>query len=359
MAHTIILTGGGSAGHTTPNLALLPYLRQEHYEIHYIGSLDGIEKDIISNVPDITYHGIPCGKLRRYFSWKNFSDPFRILSGYQEAKKLMKKLQPEVVFSKGGFVSVPVVAAAHARKVPVVSHESDISMGLANKLSKRYATHICLTFPDVLKEIQPPVGIYTGSPIRSELYEGNAEKGRAFLGFDQKPVLLMMGGSLGAQAINVALRAALPELLREMNVVHLCGKGNLDDTLSHTKGYAQFEYINKELADIMALSDYILSRAGSNSIHEFLALKKPMLLIPLPLSASRGDQILNAKSFTERNFAITLEQEQLDADSLIAAIHTLCKQASAMTAAMQAEPNADGTKAIFDVIMQTARSKTK
>ncbi len=355
MARTIILTGGGSAGHTTPNLALLPYLREEGYKIHYIGSLDGIEKDIISQVPDITYHGIPCGKLRRYFSWKNFSDPFRIMKGYNAAKKIVKELNPEVVFSKGGFVSVPVVAAAHAKKVPVVSHESDITMGLANKLSKRFTTHICLTFPDVLKEIQPPVGIYTGSPIRAELYAGDKEKGRQFLGFDHKPVLLMMGGSLGAQAINVALRAALPKLLKEMNIVHLCGKGNLDASLNDTKGYAQFEYINKELADIMALSDYILSRAGSNSIHEFLALKKPMLLIPLPLSASRGDQILNAKSFTNRNFAMTLEQEQLTAESLIKAIHELKAKAPSMIAAMEAEPNADGTKAIYDVIVQSRR----
>lgn len=355
MARTIILTGGGSAGHTTPNLALLPYLREEGYKIHYIGSLDGIEKDIISQVPDITYHGIPCGKLRRYFSWKNFSDPFRIIKGYSEAKKIIKDLKPEVVFSKGGFVSVPVVAAAHAKKVPVVSHESDITMGLANKLSKRFATHICLTFPDVLKEIQPPVGIYTGSPIRAELYTGDAETGRKFLGFDHKPVLLMMGGSLGAQAINIALRAALPELLKEMNIVHLCGKGNLDESLNNTKGYAQFEYINKELADIMALSDYILSRAGSNSIHEFLALKKPMLLIPLPLSASRGDQILNAKSFTKRNFALVLEQEQLTAENLIKAISELKAKAPSMIAAMEAEPNADGTKAIYEVIVQSRR----
>lgn len=355
MARTIILTGGGSAGHTTPNLALLPYLRKEGYKIHYIGSLDGIEKDIISNVPDITYHGIPCGKLRRYFSWKNFSDPFRIINGYSQAKKLIKEINPDVIFSKGGFVSVPVVAAAHAKKVPVVSHESDITMGLANKLSKPFATHICLTFPDVLKEIQPPVGIYTGSPIRAELYTGDKEKGRAFLGFDHKPVLLMMGGSLGAQAINIALRAALPELLKEMNVVHLCGKGNLDESLNNTKGYAQFEYISNELADIMALSDYILSRAGSNSIHEFLALKKPMLLIPLPLSASRGDQILNAKSFTKRNFSITLEQEQLTAETLMQALKELREKAPSMIAAMEAEPNADGTKAIYDVIVKSRK----
>lgn len=354
----IIMTGGGSAGHTTPNLALLPYLKEDGFEVHYIGSQDGIERDIISKYPEIHYHPISCGKFRRYFSWKNFSDPFRVFSGYQQAKKLMKRLRPDIVFSKGGFVSVPVTAAAHAKKIPVISHESDISIGLANKISKRYATHICLTFPDALKEIPAPLGIYTGSPIRPELYDGHAQNARTFLGFDEKPVLLMMGGSLGAQAINDALREALPELLPSMNIVHLCGKGNLDTALEQQSGYRQFEFLDKELPDILALSDYILSRAGSNSIHEFLALKKPMLLIPLPLSASRGDQILNANSFSQRNFAIVLEQEQLSSKSLVQQIHKLRQTAPAMTAAMKAEANADGTKAVYQVIQETLSGKS-
>ena len=352
----IIMTGGGSAGHTTPNLALLPYLKKENYEIHYIGSENGIEKNIISEVPEITYHPIKCGKLRRYFSWKNFSDPFRVIAGYNQAKKLMKLIKPDVVFSKGGFVSVPVTAAAHSCKIPVVSHESDISIGLANKISKRFATRICLTFPDALKDIEPPLGIYTGSPIRSELYSGDRERARKMLGFDGKPVLLMMGGSLGAQAINIALREALPEILKDMNVVHLCGKGNLDNSLKDLAGYVQYEYISGELPDIMALSDYILSRAGSNSIHEFLALKKPMLLIPLPLSASRGDQILNARSFAERNFAIVLEQEKLSCETLVENIHRLRQSAGKMIEAMKNEPNSDGTRAIYNVISEVVKN---
>jgi len=349
----IILTGGGTAGHTTPNLALLPYLKEDNYEIHYIGSENGIEKSIISGISEITYHGIKSGKMRRYFSMKNFTDPVRIIKGYFEAKKLMKQIKPDIVFSKGGFVTVPVVRAAHAYKIPVISHESDITPGLANKLSKKYATRICLTFPDVLKEIKPPLGVYTGSPIRSELYSGSARKARKMLGFDSKPVLLMMGGSLGAKTINTVLREALPELLKDLNVIHLCGKDNIEEELNSLKGYAQFEYITEGLADVLALSDYILSRAGSNSIHEFLALKKPMLLIPLPLSASRGDQILNAESFASRNFALVLNQEDLNMDSLIRNIHKLRQKSHEMIKSMESETNIDGTKAICEIIRTT------
>jgi len=346
----IILTGGGSAGHTTPNLALLPYLLKDNYEIHYIGSKDGIEREIISKIKEIKYHGIKSGKLRRYFSMKNFTDPFRVIAGYYEAKKLMKQIKPDVVFSKGGFVTVPVTAAAHKCKIPVISHESDISIGLANKISKRYASNICLTFPTILNEIKPPLGIYTGSPIRPEFYKGDAEKARKSFSFDSKPVLLMMGGSLGAKAINEVLRASLPTLLKEMNVIHLCGKNNIDDNLKNTAGYAQFEYLNDEIYDALALSDYILSRAGSNAIHEFLALKKPMLLIPLPLSASRGDQLLNADSFEKRNLAMVLKQEDLTMESLIDNIKTLKQKTPELIKSMESEPYADGTKAIYEII---------
>jgi len=346
----IILTGGGTAGHVTPNLALLPYLLKDNIEVHYIGSINGIEKEIISKFPDIEYHSIRSGKFRRYFDMKNFTDPFRVAAGYFDALHLIKEISPDVVFSKGGFVSVPVVAAAHKCKIPVIAHESDITPGLANKISKAFATKICLTFPDTLKEIPAPKGIYTGSPIRAELYKGDGTKARYNLKFDGKPVLLMMGGSLGAKAINEALRAALEGILPKMNVIHICGKGNLSENLSKKQGYAQFEYVSDELADFFALSDYILSRAGSNSIHEFLALKKPMILIPLPLSASRGDQILNAKSFENRGFCITLNQENLSKKTLLDAIEYLTLDSSKMHLKMDANVNTDGTSAIINVI---------
>ena len=351
----IILTGGGTAGHVTPNLALIPLLKQHGYEIHYIGSENGIEKELVTVDPEITYHAIRTGKFRRYFSLKNFTDPFRVLGGCSDALKIMKTVNPDVVFSKGGFVAVPVVWAAHRRKIPVVAHESDITPGLANKLSKKYAQKICLNFPDTLKEIPAPLGIYTGTPIRESLFRGNKEAARKMLGFDQKKVILVMGGSQGARAINRAVREALPVLTEKYNIIHLCGKNNLDDSLSDRPGYKQFEFLSDKLPDCFALTDLIISRAGANAIHEFLALQKPMLLIPLPLSASRGDQILNAKSFESRGIALTLQEEQLTKETLLKAVSYLEKDGPEMVEKMRSGAIADGTQAVLKVILEYTR----
>lgn len=350
MSKTIVLTGGGTAGHVTPNLALIPLLQKENFEIHYIGSINGIEKDIISKIGSIKYHEIRTGKLRRYFSWQNFTDPFKVIGGYYDAKKIIKEIQPDIVFSKGGFVSVPVVAAAHKAGIPVVAHESDITPGLANKISKRYANKICLTFPDSLTEIQPPIGVYTGSPIRCELFKGNKEKARKMLNFDAKKVILVMGGSLGSRIINETLRSVLKELTQKYNIIHICGKGNLDTALD-LPGYKQFEYVNEELPDYFALADYIISRAGSNSIHEFLALNKPMILIPLSSKASRGDQILNSNSFEKRGYSIVLKEERLSNKSFIKSIEYLEKDADKMKRTMEKEKNSNGAEKVFNVIM--------
>ena len=350
----IILTGGGSAGHVTPNLSLLPYLRKNNFEIHYLGSENGIEKEIIEKEKDIIYHSIRTGKLRRYFSWKNFTDPFRVIGGYNDSKKIVKEIKPDIVFSKGGFVSVPVVLAAHKYKVPVISHESDMTPGLANKITKRYATKLCVTFPEALNEIEDGQGCFTGSPIRDELYRGNAEKARKVLNFDSKPVLLIMGGSLGSKVINEAIRANLPELCKRFNIIHLCGKNNLceisENDTDVVKSYRQYEFVRDELSNFMALSDYIISRAGSNAIHEFLALKKPMLLIPLSRAASRGDQILNACSFEKRGYAIVLEEEQLSPFSLLKSIDFMVSDKDKMINAMASAENANGTNAITKLI---------
>ena len=292
----IILTGGGTAGHVTPNIALLPRLKELQYDIHYIGSYNGIEKDLIEPF-HIPYHGISSGKLRRYFSMKNFTDPFRVLKGFYEANKLIKTLKPDVIFSKGGFVSVPVVMAGKRNHVPTIIHESDITPGLANKLSMPSATKICCNFPETLKNLPADKAVLTGSPIRQELLTGDKEAARKFCHFtSQKPVILVIGGSLGAAAVNQAVRNILPKLLESFQVIHLCGKGKLDESLTRVEGYAQFEYIQKELKDLFALADIVISRAGANAICELLALRKPNILIPLPANASRGDQILNARS---------------------------------------------------------------
>lgn len=351
----IILTGGGTAGHVTPNIALLPRLKELQYDIHYIGSYQGIEKDLIEPF-HIPYHGISSGKLRRYFSMKNFTDPFRVLKGFHEANKLIKELKPDVIFSKGGFVSVPVVMAGKRNHVPTIIHESDITPGLANKISMPSATKICCNFPETLKSLPEDKAVLTGSPIRQELLTGNREAARKFCHFtSDKPVILIIGGSLGAAAVNQAVRNILPELLKDFQIIHLCGKGKLDESLINTEGYAQFEYIQKELKDLFALADIVISRAGANAICELLALRKPNILIPLPASASRGDQILNARSFERQGFSIVLEEETLTNKSLLEAINRLYQNRDTYTKTMHDSGMQNSIETIIDLIVQASQ----
>ena len=316
----IILTGGGTAGHVTPNLALLPSLKKAGYEIRYIGSYQGIERKLIEGA-GIPYDGISSGKLRRYFDLKNFSDPFRVAKGYFEALRLMKRYKPDVVFSKGGFVAVPVVLAAKHYKVPVIIHESDMTPGLANKICIPSAAKVCCNFPETLKYLPKDKAVLTGSPIRAELLEGDRKAGLSYAHLtEDKPVLLIIGGSLGSVAVNTAVRKILPQLLNTFQVIHICGKGHLDESLIGTPGYVQYEYVNAPLRHLFAAADLIISRAGANSICEILALRKPNILIPLSAAASRGDQILNASSFAKQGFSTLLEEEQLTEHSLFQAI---------------------------------------
>lgn len=319
----IVLTGGGTAGHVTPNIALLPALKENGYEVAYMGSYDGIEKKLISDF-DIPYTGIATGKFRRYLDLKNFTDPFRVIKGYRDAKKYLKEYMPDVVFSKGGFVSVPVVRAAAALHIPCIIHESDMTPGLANKLCIPVAQKICCNFPETLKLLPEDKAVLTGSPIRKELAEGNKLAGLNMCGFTaNKPVIMVIGGSLGAANVNKAVREALPRLLNDFQVVHLCGKGKVDNLLLNTEGYKQFEYIKAELKDLFAMADIVISRAGANAICELLALKKPNILIPLPASSSRGDQILNAKSFESQGFSIVLNEDDLTTELLMEKVHEL------------------------------------
>lgn len=318
----IVLTGGGTAGHVTPNLALLPRLKELDYDIHYIGSYDGIEKKLIEDF-DIPYYGIATGKLRRYFDLKNFSDPFRVMKGFHEAKKLLKQIKPDVVFSKGGFVSVPVVRAAASLKIPCIIHESDMTPGLANKLCIPVAQKVCCNFPETLKELPADKAVLTGSPIREELRKGSRLAGLELCGFSANiPVILVIGGSLGAANVNKAVRDALPELLKDFQVAHICGQEKVDNLLLNTKGYKQFEYVKNDLKDLFAMADLVISRAGANAICELLALKKPNLLIPL-CNGSRGDQILNAKSFESQGFSIVLEEDDITETALTDKVHEL------------------------------------
>ena len=318
----IVLTGGGTAGHVTPNIALVPKLKESGFEIKYIGTYNGMEKQLVEDA-GLDYIGISSGKLRRYFSWKNFSDPFRVLKGYFEAKKFMKKYKPDVVFSKGGFVTVPVVYAASKYKIPVIIHESDMTPGLANKLAIKKSTKVCHNFPETAAYLGSKA-VHTGSPIRKELFEGNKITALDMCGFSaNKPVIMVIGGSLGAENVNKLVRKALPELLKNFQVAHLCGKGKVDESLKDMEGYAQFEYISDEMKDFFAMADLIISRAGANSICEIAALNKPNILIPLSARASRGDQILNAKSFKEHGYSSVIFEEDLTPEVLLNAVNEL------------------------------------
>lgn len=350
----IILTGGGSAGHVTPNIALIPQLKEKGYEIHYAGSYQGIEKDLIEPF-GIPYHGISSGKLRRYFSLQNFSDPFRVLKGLGQARKLIRDLKPDVIFSKGGFVSVPIVLAGKQNHVPVIIHESDMTPGLANKIAIPCASKVCCNFPETLEHLPKEKAVLTGSPIRQELLSGNRLAALDFCGFTpDKPVILVIGGSLGAVAVNNAVRAALPKLLERFQVIHLCGKGKTDEALANTKGYRQFEYIKDELRDLFALADLVISRAGANAICELLALHKPNLLIPLSANASRGDQILNARSFERQGFSIVLEEEEANNETLLAAVQQLYEQRDTYINAMRNSSMQDSISTIVNLIEETA-----
>ena len=350
----IILTGGGTAGHVTPNIALIPRLRELGYDIQYIGSYAGIEKELIEPF-GIPYHGISSGKLRRYFSVQNFTDPFRVIKGFGEARKLIKELKPDVIFSKGGFVSVPVVLAGKKSKVPVIIHESDMTPGLANKIAIPSATKVCCNFPETLECLPKGKAVLTGSPIRQELLSGNKIAAMDMCGFTaDKPVILVIGGSLGSVIVNNAVREALPELLNKFQVIHLCGKGKTDESLNSTKGYCQFEYIKNELRDIFALADIVISRAGANAICELLALRKPNLLIPLSAKASRGDQILNARSFERQGFSMVIEEENLSKESLLQAVQNLYDNRSTFMDAMRNSGQQDSIDTIIGLIEEAA-----
>ena len=346
----IILTGGGTAGHVTPNLALLPALREEDFEIHYIGSYNGIERRLIE-AASIPYDGISSGKLRRYFDLKNFSDPLRVLKGYFEARKLMKKYKPDIVFSKGGFVAVPVVLAAKHYKVPVIIHESDMPPGLANKICIPAASKVCCNFPETLKYLPEDKAVLTGSPIREELLHGDRLAGLQYAHLSaDRPVILIIGGSLGSVTVNQAVRGILPQLLKTYQVIHICGKGNLDESLIGTEGYVQYEYVDAPLKHLFAAADVVISRAGANSICELLALRKPNLLIPLSAAASRGDQILNADSFARQGFSKVLKEEDLSDKALSTAVFDLYKNRETYINAMEKSSLSNAVETITSLI---------
>lgn len=350
----IVLTGGGTAGHVTPNMALIPVLQKKGYDIHYIGSHEGIEKKLMEEM-GIPYHAIATGKLRRYFSLENLTDPFRVIKGLSGAKKLMKELKPDIVFSKGGFVAVPVVLAAKSKKIPCIIHESDMTPGLANKIAIPSASRICCNFPETLEKLPEGKAVVTGTPIRQELFNGDAVAAMKFCGFTEvRPTLLIIGGSSGSVKVNESIWSCLDKITAKYNVIHLCGKDKTNPEYNNVPNYVQFEYIKQELSNLLALADVVVSRAGANAICELLALRKPSVLIPLSLAASRGDQILNAQSFDKSGYAKLLMEEDVNDTSLLEAINEVYDNRDHYIKAMELSTKTDSITLITDMIDELA-----
>lgn len=355
---TILFTGGGSAGHVTPNIALIHTFLAAGWNVVYIGSADGIEKEIISRV-EIPYYSVTTGKLRRYFSWRTLIEPFRIMLGIIQAFILCRKLKPNIVFSKGGFVAFPIVVGAWFNRIPIIVHESDLTPGLANKLSFPFADKICVTFQEGSEAIAARKRVVSGTPIRNGLLQGQAAKGRSFCQFNQQdPILLVLGGGQGAAIINQTIRTILPKLRESFQIVHVCGKGKMDTSLSYDDRYRQFEYLNDELADVFACSDLVVSRAGSNSLYELLCLKKLHIVIPLSKRASRGDQIVNARYFAKRGLSNVLFEEELSGDSLLSLITEVYSKKAEFCQRLSSFQLPDSNQIIYKEVIQLS-SKDK
>lgn len=359
MGRKIVLTGGGTAGHVTANLALLPHLKEEGWDIRYIGSYKGIEGQLVQEA-GVPYFAVDTGKLRRYKDIKNLTDPFRVLHGLIQAYRMLGKWRPDIVFSKGGFVAVPVVWAAAMLGIPVVCHESDMTPGLANRLTLRFAKKICCSFPETCLGLPREKAVLTGAPIRAELLSGSREEGIRLTGFSgKKPVLMTIGGSLGSVALNEALREQLDNILKDFDIVHICGKGNLKDELSDIEGYRQYEYVREELKELYALADIVISRAGANVICELLQMRKPNLLIPLPREASRGDQLLNAASFEKQGFSRVLDQHELEENKslLFENIRELYENRESYIISMEGAGASDGASAVYAVLKELSEAE--
>lgn len=353
----IILTGGGTAGHITPNIALIPELKKDGFEIHYIGTKEGMERQLIEPL-GIPYHQVHAGKLRRYLNFKNLTDLFQIARGFMESLTIVAKIKPQVVFSKGGFVSSPVVWASWLQRIPVIIHESDITPGLANKLSIPFASKICYTFPETKNYLPLDKGVLTGLPVRESLLHGDKATGKQICGFSQnKPILMIIGGSQGSEILNNAIRNILVEISGKFNVCHICGKNGIDSSLNQVIGYKQFDYVNEELPHLMAMADLVISRAGATTLFELLALKKPNILIPLSKQASRGDQILNAQSFEKQGFSKVISEEDLNSASLLKAINLVYDSRDEYLAAMNASQIGNGIQAVISTIKMLAKFK--
>lgn len=353
----IVMTGGGTAGHVTPNIALVPALKNAGFDIEYIGTRNGMEKQLIEN-EGISYNEISAGKLRRYLSFENLTDVLKIGKGFIEANSHIRKIKPDIVFSKGGFVSCPVVWAAWVNRVPVIVHESDMTPGLANKLSLPFAKKICYAFPETRNYVNINKGVLTGIPIRDTILNGNKISGLKTTNLtNEKPIIVVIGGSLGSKAINTLIRNNIHQLLEKYQIVHICGKDAIDNTMFHLKGYVQYEYVKEELKDILAMSDIVISRAGATTLYEILTLEKPNILIPLPKAVSRGDQILNANFFKNEGYSEVLQENDMSSDLFLNTIEKVLSNKNQYINKMNSSKIKNSADIILDIISKEIKRK--
>ena len=351
----IAFTGGGTVGHVSVNLSLIPTALEKGHQVFYIGSKSGIEREMIeSQISNIKYYPISSGKLRRYVSFENAKDVFKVLKGILDARRVLKKEKPDLLFSKGGFVSVPVVIAARSLNIPTIIHESDLTPGLANKISLKFSKKIYTTFEDTLKYLPKDKADFVGATIREDLKEGNQQKGYEITGFDSdKKVLLVMGGSLGSKKLNDIIRDNLEALLHDYQIIHLTGHGLVDESYKQ-KGYIQYEFVKEELTHLLSITDTVVSRAGSNAIYEFLTLRIPMLLIPLGLDQSRGDQIDNAKYFESKGYGKMIPEDQLTQFKLLEQLKQIESHRNDITHQMESYKESYTKEDLFNKILNDA-----
>lgn len=343
----IVFTGGGTGGHIMPNLSLIEVL-QNDYQIYYLGS-NGMEKNILAKYPKVKFIEIPVVKFVRSLNLKNLTIPFKLFSSIRVCEKILKEISPNVIFSKGGFVSIPVCLAGQKLKIPTITHESDITMGLANKIISKKATAICCSFESTTKKCKKNA-IFTGSPIRQQIFKGNKENIiNTYHINTNKPIVLITGGSLGASAINSAIWDNLQSLTSRYTLLHIVGRNKLNKEFSNSSNYIQLEFA-PNIEDFFAVADIVISRAGSNTLFELLALNKPMLLIPLPKKSSRGDQLLNTAEFYSKGYCEYILQENINEETILNKLNTLHKNKLSYIKNMKNAPNPNGTQKIISII---------
>ena len=348
----VVITGGGSAGHVIPALPVIDLLLAQGTQVHFIGTRSGLEQGYLGQ-RDVTFHGISAGKLRRYFSWQNVTDIFRIGWAVLESLRLLWKLKPGAMFSKGGFVSLPPVFAAWLLGIPVVAHESDLTPGLANRLSLPFIKTLCTSFDDTRFAGFRGRHVVTGTPVRQSLLAGDPAKARQQFGIESGlPVLLVTGGSLGAEGLNRIITEHIHTLTERFFVVHVCGAGKTSDR--QLPGYLQLEFVSEGWGDLLAVADLVISRAGANALFELVALNKPHLLVPLPLGGSRGDQLANAQFATQQGWSEVVAEDQLSGERLLSTLNLLVANAPRYRQAMAQSSAQDAAQSLLREIQRLA-----